>query len=108
MAAYGMSANIKPETLPSVFQKAAQMRADHPAVHVMRNKKQLTWTWKQFQQDVMQFSKALHVLGVEERKAVNIMGFNSPEWAIAHYGSIFHNNVVSGVYATNTAEACQY
>lgn len=39
MAAYGMSANIKPETIPSVFVKAAQMRADHPAVHVMRNKK---------------------------------------------------------------------
>ena len=39
MAAYGMSANIKPETIPSVFAKAAQMRADHPAVHVMRNKK---------------------------------------------------------------------
>lgn len=36
------------------------------------------------------------------------MGFNSPEWAIAHYGSIFHNNVVSGVYATNGADACQY
>ena len=56
----------------------------------------------------MQFAKSLHALGIEERKAVNIMGFNSPEWAIAHYGSIFHNNVVSGVYATNTAEACQY
>lgn len=36
------------------------------------------------------------------------MGFNSPEWAIAHYGAIFHNNVVSGVYATNGIEACKY
>lgn len=56
----------------------------------------------------MKFAKALHVLGIEERKAVNIMGFNSPEWAIAHFGSIFHNNVVSGVYITNGIEACQY
>ena len=36
------------------------------------------------------------------------MGFNSPEWAIAYYGSLMHNNVVSGVYTTNGADACQY
>lgn len=36
------------------------------------------------------------------------MGFNSPEWAIAHFGSLLHNNVVSGVYTTNGADACQY
>lgn len=36
------------------------------------------------------------------------MGFNSPEWAIAHYGGIMHNNVISGVYTTNGAEACKY
>jgi long-chain-fatty-acid--CoA ligase ACSBG len=47
-------------------------------------------------------------LGVEERKAVNIYGFNSPEWAIAFMGSIMHNNVVSGVYITNGPEACHY
>lgn len=47
-------------------------------------------------------------MGVEERKAVNIYGFNSPEWAIAFMGSIMHNNVVSGVYITNGPEACHY
>ena len=36
------------------------------------------------------------------------MGFNCPEWAIAYYGSMMHNNVVSGVYTTNGADACQY
>ena len=39
---------------------------------------------------------------------MNIMGFNSPEWVIAFFGSIFHNNIVSGVYITNGPEACQY
>ena len=86
--------------------KAAKIGGDRPAIHVMRNNKQITWTWRQFHRDVMRFAKALHVLGIEDRKAVNIMGFNSPEWAIAHYGSIFHGNVVSGVYITNGSEAC--
>jgi long-chain-fatty-acid--CoA ligase ACSBG len=51
---------------------------------------------------------SLKKIGVEERKAVNIMAFNSPEWAIAYHGAIFHNNVVSGVYITNGPEACAY
>jgi len=56
----------------------------------------------------MSFAKSLHKMGVDSRKAVNIMGFNCPEWAIAYYGSMMHNNVVSGVYTTNGADACQY
>lgn len=36
------------------------------------------------------------------------MGFNSPEWAVAFFGAIAHNNVVSGVYITNGPQACQY
>ena len=36
------------------------------------------------------------------------MGYNSPEWAIAYVGSIFHNNIVTGVYITNGPAACQY
>jgi long-chain-fatty-acid--CoA ligase ACSBG len=56
----------------------------------------------------MSFAKSIHTLGIDERKSVNIMGFNSPEWAIAYFGSIFHNNVVSGVYTTNGVEACHY
>ena len=54
----------------------------------------------------MAFAKSLHALGIDSWKSVNIMGFNSPEWAIAFYGSIFHNNIVSGVYTTNGAQAC--
>jgi long-subunit acyl-CoA synthetase (AMP-forming) len=47
-------------------------------------------------------------LGVNERKSVNITAFNSPEWAISFVGGILSNCVSSGVYITNTAEACLY
>jgi len=50
----------------------------------------------------------VHKLGIEERSAVNIMGFNSPEWAIAFYGAVAANCVGTGVYITNGPEACQY
>jgi len=54
------------------------------------------------------FTKAMSVVGVQERKAVNIMGHNAPEWIIAFMGGIQYNCIVSGVYPTNNAEACLY
>ena len=56
----------------------------------------------------MAFAKSLQKLGVPQRKAINIMGFNAPEWLIACQGALLHNNLFSGVYITNGADACQY
>lgn len=56
----------------------------------------------------MKFAKALTKLGVSERSSVAIMGFNSPEWAIAFLGGILHNCVSTGIYSTNAPEACLY
>lgn len=50
----------------------------------------------------------MHAIGITERKAVNIIGFNSPEWAMAFLGGISYNCVLSGVYITNGPEACVY
>lgn len=66
------------------------------------------WTWKEYLTDAMNFAKALSVVGIEDKKAINIMGFNAPEWLICNFGAILHNQVVSGVYITNGADACLY
>jgi long-subunit acyl-CoA synthetase (AMP-forming) len=50
----------------------------------------------------------MNVVGVTERKAVNILGHNAPEWVIAFMGGATYNCIVSGVYPTNNAEACYY
>jgi long-chain-fatty-acid--CoA ligase ACSBG len=84
------------------------LRGDVPAMRVMRKNKEYIWTWIQYYSDTLSFAKTLHFLGVDERSCVNIMGFNSPEWAISFYGGILHNNVSSGIYTTNGAEACFY
>jgi len=75
-------------------------------MRVKRNNREYIWSWNQYYNDALAFSKSLEKIGVNERNSVNIMGFNSPEWAIACMGAIMHHNIVSGVYATNTPEIC--
>ena len=58
--------------------------------------------------DVEQFAMAMHKLGINERKSVNVMGHNAPEWTIAFMGGIYYNCISSGVYPTNNADACLY
>ena len=74
----------------------------------MRGGKEFVWSWNQYYGDSMAFAKSLAYLGVDAKKSVNIMGFNSPEWLIAFMGAVLNNNVASGVYATNGPEACFY
>ena len=97
-----------PQTLPSLFMETALKYHNFPAMKVERNNKVAQWTWKEYLDGCVNFAKAMHVIGINERKAVNIMGFNSPEWAIAYFGGTFYNCVLSGVYITNGPEACLY
>jgi long-chain-fatty-acid--CoA ligase ACSBG len=108
MPTSGIASAVQPYTIPEQLHATAAMRQNLPALKVMRNNKEQTWSWNQFVRDTRAFSKGLIKVGIDERKAINIMGFNAPEWAIAFFGSIFHNNVVSGVYITNTSQACLY
>jgi long-subunit acyl-CoA synthetase (AMP-forming) len=97
-----------PKTLSSVFINTAEKQGEKPAFFVERGGKILKWSFKDYQNDVFNFAKAMHVLGIEERKCVNIIGHNAPEWIISFMGGIIYNGTVSGVYPTNNPEACLY
>jgi len=97
---------MKPTTFPRLWRSILDGRRNYPALKIMRDGKEYSWTWEEYYNDSISFAKSLQYLGVDERKSVNIMGFNSPEWVISLFGSIFHNNVVSGLYITNGPDAC--
>ena len=46
MSATGNGASIKAESIPTVFRRTAIQRGDALAIKVMRDKKELSWTWK--------------------------------------------------------------
>jgi long-chain-fatty-acid--CoA ligase ACSBG len=98
----------RPLTVPQFFLNQVKVSGDRNALHVERGGKALTWTWNQYYRESLNFAKAMHKLQINERSAVAIMGFNSPEWAIGFIGSLFYNSVVTGIYTTNAPDACHY
>jgi long-subunit acyl-CoA synthetase (AMP-forming) len=97
-----------PITLCQMFKDTAQRIPHKNALNVERNGKVLKWTWGEYYRDASLFAKAMHVVGITERKCVNIMGHNAPEWVIAFQGGTMYNCITSGVYPTNNADACLY
>eukprot|EP00347_Sterkiella_histriomuscorum_P001168 403373066 len=102
-------------TIPQVLKSVAKKNPQAVAFQVKRKKdpkaskmSYIKWTWKQYYRDVVKFAAALIKFGVKERGSINLIGFNAPEWAIAFFGTISANCIPSGVYTTNTPEACLY
>lgn len=98
----------RPTTIPQMFLNAVKSGGDRASMLVERDGKVLTWTWNQYYADSIAFAKAMAKMKVNERSSVAIMGFNSPEWAIAFIGGIMFNCVNTGIYSTNAPEACFY
>ena len=67
-----------------------------------------TWTWSQYYADCKKAAASLMKIGLQKNQAINIIGFNSPEWFIADVGAIFGGGVAAGIYTTNEPEACFY
>ena len=69
----------------------------------------MIWFWLIiFFSDVRTVAKAFIALGLEPRKSVGIIGFNSPEWFMADLAAIFANSMATGIYSTNSPEMCKY
>merc|ERR1719282_1784040 len=47
-------------------------------------------------------------LGCEQHTAINILGFNSPEWFFAAMGGICAGLTPAGIYITNGPDGCEY
>jgi len=97
-----------PFTLIEAFQSVVQKVPKNSAMRVKRNKKWVHWTFTKYFEDVCNYAKGMIAIGATGYSSVNIVGFNSPEWFIAFYGSIFGNYLPVGIYATNGADACKY
>lgn len=78
------------------------------AMKVERDGKWISWTYNEYLQEVKTAAKGFIKLGLEPYNGVGIIGFNSPEWIFSDLGAIFAGGLSTGLYTTNTPDACQY
>ncbi|KAG5306071.1 ACBG2 ligase, partial [Acromyrmex insinuator] len=99
-----------PVSIPGVLTRTAKLYPNHIAL-VSRpdtNGKRTTYTFQEYESVIIIVAKAFLKLGLERHHSVCIMGFNSPEWFIADLATIYAGGIATGIYVTNSPEACQY
>lgn len=98
-----------PLTFNQLWKHSLEKFADRSALNFEKSPGNWeTLTYRQYYNECTNFAKGLISLGIANNTTVNIIGFNSPAWAIAYSGSIFGNYVPVGIYTTNGPEACEY
>ncbi|XP_018348115.1 PREDICTED: long-chain-fatty-acid--CoA ligase ACSBG2-like [Trachymyrmex septentrionalis] len=99
-----------PISIPGVLTRTAKLYPDHIALVSTpdANGKRTTYTFQEYESTVRTVAKAFLKLGLERYHSVCIMGFNSPEWFITELATIYAGGLATGIYTTNSPEACQY
>uniref|UniRef100_A0A8C2YVK1 long-chain-fatty-acid--CoA ligase n=1 Tax=Cyclopterus lumpus TaxID=8103 RepID=A0A8C2YVK1_CYCLU len=101
-------ASETPMTAHQLFLHTVETYGDHPALASKKEGQWVTLTWRQYYEQCRAAAKSFLKLGLERYHGVGILGFNSPEWFISDIGCIFAGGLATGIYTTNSAEACQY
>ncbi|KAM3611025.1 uncharacterized protein V6R79_012660 [Siganus canaliculatus] len=97
-----------PITIHQMFLETVENYGDHKALAFKQEGKWVTVTWKEYYKQSRAAAKSFLKLGLERYHGVGILGFNSPEWVISDVGCIFAGGLATGIYTTNSPEACQY
>lgn len=116
MAKKGAGA-LKPKTVGEIFAEAAKKCGNMPAYRIetpcpdfgvepriLETDKWSSVSYGQYYADCRKVARAFRDLGMEDLDAVNIYGFNSPQWFMGLFGAILGGGVAAGIYPTDTAE----
>ncbi|TRY95849.1 hypothetical protein DNTS_021386 [Danionella cerebrum] len=97
-----------PITIHQMFKATVEKFGDFPALREKKDGSWVTLTYREYYECARAAAKSFMKLGLERFHGVGILGFNSPEWFIADVGCIFAGGLATGIYTTNSPEACQY
>ena len=81
-------AGVPPTTVNEVLKKVVKAYPHKPALRVKRGGRWVTWTWREYYNDIAAVAKSMIRVGLEPFHGVCVLGFNAPEWFIAYIGGI--------------------
>ncbi|XP_019111247.2 long-chain-fatty-acid--CoA ligase ACSBG2 [Larimichthys crocea] len=101
-------ASNTPITIHQMFLETVEKYPEYPALASKQEGRWVFVTWRQYYEQCRAAAKSFLKLGLERYHGVGILGFNSPEWFISDIGCILAGGLATGIYTTNSPEACQY
>ncbi|XP_032926145.1 long-chain-fatty-acid--CoA ligase ACSBG1 isoform X2 [Catharus ustulatus] len=103
--------NSCPQTPITVHQMFKESLEKYGSLNALASKRNGKWekiTFSEYYCLSRKVAKSFLKLGLERFHSVAILGFNSPEWFISAVGAVFAGGIVTGIYTTNSPEACYY
>ncbi|XP_039629600.1 long-chain-fatty-acid--CoA ligase ACSBG1 [Polypterus senegalus] len=97
-----------PLTVPQMFEATIERYGHLPALATKRNREWEKITFWQYYQLCRQAAKSFLKLGLQRFHSVGILGSNSLEWFVSAVGAIFAGGISTGIYPTNSPEACHF
>nr|XP_056721767.1 long-chain-fatty-acid--CoA ligase ACSBG1 [Euleptes europaea] len=100
-----------PQTPITVHDMFLESLEKYGSLNAMASRKNGAWekiTFLEYYNLSRKAAKSFLKLGLERFHGVAILGFNSPEWFILAVGTVFAGGIVTGIYTTNSPEACHY
>ncbi|KAL6087000.1 hypothetical protein STEG23_009148 [Scotinomys teguina] len=95
-------------TIHELLQESVERFGAYPALASKNGTKWDMLTFSQLYEACHKAARSLIKLGLQRFHGVGILGFNSSEWVIGAIGAILAGGLCVGIYATNSAEACQF
>ncbi|XP_062402556.1 long-chain-fatty-acid--CoA ligase ACSBG1 [Sardina pilchardus] len=98
----------EPVTVHQMFLASVQRYGGVFALATKKNDKWEKITFSDYYHCCRKAAKSFLKLGLERFHSVAILGFNSAEWFMSAIGGILAGGIMTGIYATNSPEACHY
>ncbi|KAG9341259.1 hypothetical protein JZ751_019700 [Albula glossodonta] len=96
----------EPITVHQMFRASVEKYSDLFALATKKKDKWEKMTFAEYYLCCRTAAKSFLKLGLERFHSVAILGFNSAEWFFSAIGAIFAGGIMTGIYATNSPEAC--
>ncbi|XP_066557909.1 long-chain-fatty-acid--CoA ligase ACSBG1 isoform X2 [Amia ocellicauda] len=100
-----------PQTPITVHQMFKTSVEKYGSLYALASKKNDRWekvTFSEYYSLCRAAARSFLKLGLQRFHSVAILGFNSAEWFISAVGAIFAGGIMTGIYSTNSPEACHY
>ncbi|XP_035251951.1 long-chain-fatty-acid--CoA ligase ACSBG1 [Anguilla anguilla] len=96
----------EPITVHQMFKASVEKYGDLSALATKKEDRWEKMTFAEYYHTCRTVGKSFLKLGLERFHTVAILGFNSAEWFFSAIGAIFAGGIMTGIYATNSPEAC--